>query len=363
MIDMHNFYVFTGAFALSQILLALAKILSQKNLDISELLFTSFLICIGIYLTQPLLINESFIGEQYHNSRWIELIWQHLPTAIPALFLFCCAAIFQDRFKLKVIYTLPLLVTLVPPLLFDLFSLTENYLRFLMVTLPQGLEFILLGLGLWIVMASWRNDLIENRRRFRLLVMGCAGSIILVVIVAQQLTNISEEQIDLLHYPFACLFLICFNLFLLELNKETILLSNTHNTTLQNTQPSAVTTTTNTSEQNTHSAELYAVLTLMLEQKPYRNAELTITLLAYKLKLPEYKLRKLINQELGYRNFNEFLNHYRVQEACYLLTETDESVTNIAVNIGYNAISAFNRSFKEIQQQTPSEFRKNLKKA
>jgi len=355
MLDIQNFYVFTGAFALSQILLALAKILSHKNLDTSELLFSSFLICIGIYLTQPLFTGELFIGEQFNNPRWIELIWQHLPTAIPALFLFCCASIFQDNFKLKVIYLVPLLLTLVPPLLFDIFSLNGKVLHLLMLTLPQGLEFILLAFGLWIVAVSWKNDLIENRRRFRLLVMGCAGSIILVVIFAQQLTDISEQHIDLLHYPFACLFLICFNFFLLNLNTEVIL------SPKQALASATEKTPLDTNKAQELSEELKGLLAFVEDKKLYRDAAMTITLLAYQFDKPEYKLRKLINQELGYRNFNEFLNHYRIQEACLLLKETDISVTNIANEVGYNAISAFNRAFKEIHEQTPSEYRKKLK--
>jgi len=208
MLDIQNFYVFTGAFAISQILLALAKILSHKNIDTSEIIFSSFLICIGVYLTQPL-----FIGDRYNNPLIINLTWQHLPTAIPALFLFCCAAIFQDNFKIKLVHALAILLTMFPPLIFDALSLDGTLLHFLMLTLPQGIEFILLGLGFWIITASWKNDLIETRRKFRLLVMGCAGTIIFIVIVAQQLTSISEQQIDLLHYPIACLFLVSFNMF------------------------------------------------------------------------------------------------------------------------------------------------------
>jgi hypothetical protein len=31
--------------------------------------------------------------------------------------------------------------------------------------------------------------------------------------------------------------------------------------------------------------------------------------------LPEYRLRRLINQGLGHGNFNAFVNHYRIEDA------------------------------------------------
>lgn len=52
----------------------------------------------------------------------------------------------------------------------------------------------------------------------------------------------------------------------------------------------------------------------MTVERTYRQDGLTIAALGQKLGLPEHRLRRLINQGLGYRNFNSFLNHYRIAE-------------------------------------------------
>ena len=54
---------------------------------------------------------------------------------------------------------------------------------------------------------------------------------------------------------------------------------------------------------------------LMADERIYRHDGVTIGTLATRLAVPEYRLRRLINQQLGYRNFNVFLNNHRIEEA------------------------------------------------
>jgi len=49
----------------------------------------------------------------------------------------------------------------------------------------------------------------------------------------------------------------------------------------------------------------------MQEDRTYRDEGLSVSSLALKLKLPEHRLRRLINQQLGHRNFNAFVNQWR----------------------------------------------------
>ena len=60
---------------------------------------------------------------------------------------------------------------------------------------------------------------------------------------------------------------------------------------------------------------LDALMRLMADERIYRHEGITIGTLATKLAVPEYRLRRLINQQLGYRNFNVFLNNHRIEEA------------------------------------------------
>ena len=99
---------------------------------------------------------------------------------------------------------------------------------------------------------------------------------------------------------------------------------------------------------------------LMAERKFYREEGLTIGRLAGALEVKEYRLRRLINGHLGYRNFNGFGNRYRVDEAAHQLTAPKTRhlpVLSIALDVGYRSLSPFNKAFKEIKGMTPTEYR------
>jgi len=95
----------------------------------------------------------------------------------------------------------------------------------------------------------------------------------------------------------------------------------------------------------------------MTEEQAYRREGLTLADLAQTLELGEAVLRRLINQELGYRNFNDFLHHYRLQEASQRLTREDLPILSIALECGYGSIGPFNRAFRQRFGMTPTEYR------
>jgi AraC-like DNA-binding protein len=93
----------------------------------------------------------------------------------------------------------------------------------------------------------------------------------------------------------------------------------------------------------------------------YRQEGLSIGQLAQRLGLPEYRLRELINQGLGYRNFAGFLNFYRVADAKAGLADPAQAevpILTIALDAGFNSLGPFNRAFKADTGMTPSEFRR-----
>ena len=83
----------------------------------------------------------------------------------------------------------------------------------------------------------------------------------------------------------------------------------------------------------------------------------TLASLAQALGSGEAVLRTLINQQLGYRNFNDFLHHYRLLEATARLASEDLPVLTIALDCGYGSIGPFTRAFKQRMGMTPSEYR------
>ena len=105
-----------------------------------------------------------------------------------------------------------------------------------------------------------------------------------------------------------------------------------------------------------------ALTRLMADERIYRHDNISIGTLATKLAIPEYRLRRLINQRLGYRNFNVFLNNHRIEEAKAALadpTQAEVPVITIAMDAGFQSLGPFNRAFKATTGVTPTEYRKS----
>ncbi len=62
------------------------------------------------------------------------------------------------------------------------------------------------------------------------------------------------------------------------------------------------------------------------------------------------------------KTYFRFLNELRIEKACKLLaTQNDLSISEICEQCGFNNISNFNRQFKSIKKQSPTEFKKTIK--
>ena len=108
-------------------------------------------------------------------------------------------------------------------------------------------------------------------------------------------------------------------------------------------------------------AVLKARLDAAMAAGVYREAGLTIGALAERLGAPEHRLRLLINQRLGYRNFSAFLNEARIAEGKAWLADPERvalPILTIAMDLGYGSLAPFNRAFREATGQAPSDFRR-----
>ncbi len=108
-------------------------------------------------------------------------------------------------------------------------------------------------------------------------------------------------------------------------------------------------------------ALLTALRKLIDHDKVYREPDLSIASLAQKLDIPEYRLRRLINEQLGHRNFSAFINGYRLAEAETALgdpAQAEVPVLTIALDAGFGSIGPFNRAFKAHTGLTPTEYRR-----
>jgi len=99
------------------------------------------------------------------------------------------------------------------------------------------------------------------------------------------------------------------------------------------------------------------LLALMAAEQPWLEPELTLTELAQRLRTNPGLLSRVINAGCG-QNFSDFVNTYRVQEARRKLADAryaHYSLVGVALESGFNSKSTFNRVFKKLSGQAPSE--------
>jgi AraC-like DNA-binding protein len=93
----------------------------------------------------------------------------------------------------------------------------------------------------------------------------------------------------------------------------------------------------------------------------WRREGLTIGDLAAEVGVPEHRLRPLINDHLGFRNFAAFVNAHRIEAAKTLLgdpAQARQTVAAIAFDLGFGSLGPFNRAFKEVAGITPTQWRR-----
>jgi AraC-like DNA-binding protein len=206
--------------------------------------------------------------------------------------------------------------------------------------------------ALFVVWRSWRGDLVETRRRIR--------GPFLAVVTLYVLTLSAFETAESLgfFYPWfrllgaATLALYCLAGAAVFLQTRAELFG-----VVQQKTPPAANDRLDAADRLT-----LAQLTEKMDAGVWRREGLTIGDLAAELGVPEHRLRPLINDHLGFRNFAAFVNARRIDAAKRVLADPEHARTTIAViafDLGFGSLGPFNRAFKEATGVTPSEFRRS----
>lgn len=102
---------------------------------------------------------------------------------------------------------------------------------------------------------------------------------------------------------------------------------------------------------------------LMEDERAFLDPDLSVQILAKRAGVPEYALRRLINERLGYRNFAAYVNEHRLREVEGRLRDprwAKRPILSLALEAGFGSIGPFNRAFRQRYGKTPTEFRDEL---
>ncbi|GAA3913907.1 helix-turn-helix transcriptional regulator [Litoribacillus peritrichatus] len=319
--------------------------------------FLALLFAAGGFLLHPL------VPSQYH---WFTI---DLQVMVPGLFWLLCQFAFTDRPKLKSVWAVMALYTALAPITARAFwdrDVVEGGIQFFGWTFGEWLEYPVILNGLWVIVSNWSNDLVESRRRLRVAMLVIVGFAVGSAVVSLNFRLAGE-------YTRAIIVSVStFTVALLMLKGRTGAL---YGEAPEPKPPAELilqaeeelepafegekeTVSDAVPDENTLQKEDEKKLHTVMAKGFYRTENLTLRMLAKEIGLPEYKTRTLINQTMGYRNFNDYINQLRISEAAQRLIEDPEvPILNISLDVGYRSISSFNRAFKDIMSLSPTSYR------
>jgi AraC-like DNA-binding protein len=266
-------------------------------------------------------------------------------------------ALFDDAFQIRIWHAAPWAAVVALSLINCLLRVPAQTLdpRIFPIAVSV-ISLCFVALAIVQTIASWSTDLVEERRRLRVFVVvttavyaGFNAILQIFVTWSGSLSIVATANAAILA---GVVVAIAYSL--MRINGEMLFPAAE--------KPAIAAVATIPIESNAADRKLLdALMRLMADERIYRHEGLTIGSLATKLSVPEYKLRRLINQELGYRNFNVFLNNHRIEEAKAALADPSQAevpVITIAMDAGFQSLGPFNRAFKATTGVTPTEYRK-----
>ena len=110
-------------------------------------------------------------------------------------------------------------------------------------------------------------------------------------------------------------------------------------------------------ETTAEDAEILSRIMALFENHLHRDEDLSLHKLARRVGVPDRRISNVINQTRN-MNVSQFINEFRIKDACEMLSTTDQSILQISMAVGFASKSNFNREFTRVTGATPSEWRK-----
>lgn len=286
-----------------------------------------------------------------------------LSTGNAVVFWLFARAVFDDEFRLRPLHLLPWLAMLALALAYG-WPQARPAIDVLVPVATLGFAVLAVAQSV----SSWRIDLVERRRRLRVFIVG-AGALYTLTnmslrLLPGPLAELWRGPVDLLVLS-AIVTLAAWRLLRSPDDLFGVAGPPAPLAPLEPAAPVGERSDVRPDLPPDDPAEAALVgklEALMQAERVYRQEGLTIAALAQRLAVPEYRLRRAINRRLGYRNFNAFLNRYRIDEVKAALADPAQAevpVLTLAMDAGFQSLGPFNRAFKAETGLTPTEFRKS----
>lgn len=303
-----------------------------------------FMLCAAAYLA------ESAPGLVNIRPAWI-IPLRLMSGATPALFQLWVTAMFDDAFE-------PSWLTWLPTA--GMLSLTGWAIaadRWLPWRVVEVAALLLVAVGIWQILQGRAGDLVEKRRQLRPVLSIGSG---LAIAAFTVLGSLSGQQIRAYGSVVSAATVLA--LAALSATLRLGLQADPEPAPIGATGIAAPPAGAAVAIDPEERALLDRLRRLMEHDRIYREEGLGIGVLATRLGLPEYRLRRLINQRLGHRNFTGFINTYRLAETMAALADPVQAqvpILTIALDAGFQSIGPFNRAFKARTGMTPTDFRRH----
>jgi AraC-like DNA-binding protein len=289
---------------------------------------------------------ESAPALAFVNPPWLIPI-RLLSMATPAVFLQWATASFDDFYRPRWWRWLPFGVMLA---IAAWAVLSDGWLAYRAARIAA---LALVAAGMWQTLAGREADLVESRRRMRL-VWAIAAGVWIAALTILSATASHPVRVAAGVVAAGGILLLALGAALLRLRAAPA--------AAKRLAPATLAETLETKAIDDEDHELLGRLAALMERnRIYREEGFGLARLAQHMKIPEYRLRQLINQRLGQRNFVSFVNGYRLADTMAALADPSQRqvpVLTIALDAGFQSIGPFNRAFKAHTGQTPSEFRR-----
>ncbi|WOH37721.1 helix-turn-helix domain-containing protein [Thalassotalea fonticola] len=339
-----GFTQFFALFAFAQIVMAFMLLSPKAKNNEQVKLYCALMLATGFYLLPSIFAAIPDLSVAW----WLIFFANNL---LPGIFFLVGLSVFSDHYSIKqkhycLAFTPALILFLAKILSIVTISESEIIITILN-NIALLIDITLVCYALMFAIKFWRNDLVKERRIIRGAVISLTATYIILVIVFEQVLKINWPWLNTFEMLMLAVLISGLNFYLFT-PKLTSLFE----------PPKSIATVEPPTE---FKDELVKLKNVMVNECLYRQEGLTISKLASHVAIQEYKLRTIINGALGYRNFNDFLNHYRITEVSEKLScEQFKStpILTLALESGFRSLSSFNKAFKMTHNATPSEFRK-----